>query len=269
MQHAVALGFTDSIILNPRLDQWIGMEGKVSPIWRAWVPFDPLGRANGLSYYDAMLAPLAAIAVSVGGQVREWKLALGGEHQWSYTMQGASYLQVLSLLRKAAPGGWLSPLRCCVVTCLPARLPACLPACLPALPVLWARAADSESCRHLLPQACSWASAFLSSSDFIGVSVYPETPEALQPHMLEWQIFRLKNMIQDKLWLDITPLGSRGQILALEFGWGGGISDSGDSPATTGWQVASNSWVSRRCCGPPARLLLRSGSLLARRPPAR
>jgi hypothetical protein len=104
VQHAVALGFTE-IILNPRLDQWIGMEGKVSPIWRAWVPFDPLGQASGLSYYDAMLAPLAAIAASVGGQVRQWRLALGGEHQWSFTLQGASYLQVLSLLRKAAPGG--------------------------------------------------------------------------------------------------------------------------------------------------------------------
>jgi hypothetical protein len=156
----------------------------------------------------------------------------------------------------------------------------------------------------------SEASAFLSQSDFIGLSLYPEvsrhqsrapglpdgctlqisspqspiaghclccsgqgtpapvlsaaltpslallptqTPEALQPSMLEWPIHKLKGMIQDKLWYDISPFGWKGQILALEFGWGGGISDSGDSPATTGWQVASNSWVSRRraswpCC---------------------
>jgi hypothetical protein len=103
-----------------------------------------------------------------------------------------------------------------------------------------------SGCYGLSDAQRSAARAFLSASDFIGVSVYPETPEALAPHMLEWQIYRLKNMIQDKLWLDITPLGSKGQILALEFGWGGGISDHGDSPATTGWQVASNSWVSCR-----------------------
>jgi hypothetical protein len=105
VQHAVALGFTDAVILNPRLDQWIPEEGKVAPIWRAWVPFGPLDAAGGLSFYDAMLAPLAGIATAVGSKVRDWKLALGGEHQWSYTAQAAQYTKVLALLRKLAPGG--------------------------------------------------------------------------------------------------------------------------------------------------------------------
>ena len=46
------------------------------------------------------------------------------------------------------------------------------------------------------------------------------------------------------LQVDISPFANRGQLLALEFAYGGGISDSGDMPATTAAQVAELSWVS-------------------------
>jgi hypothetical protein len=46
------------------------------------------------------------------------------------------------------------------------------------------------------------------------------------------------------LQVDIAPFAARGQLLALEFAYGGGISDSGDVPATTAAQVAEFSWVS-------------------------
>ena len=42
--------------------------------------------------------------------------------------------------------------------------------------------------------------------------------------------------------MDITSFSDRGQLLALEFGWGGGLSDDGAVPAKAEAEVAQNSW---------------------------
>jgi hypothetical protein len=62
--------------------------------------------------------------------------------------------------------------------------------------------------------------------------------------MFEWSLWTIGKIMMSTLQVDITPFANRGQLLALEFAYGGGISDSGDMPATTAAQVAELSWVS-------------------------
>jgi hypothetical protein len=60
--------------------------------------------------------------------------------------------------------------------------------------------------------------------------------------MLDWSAQSLQQILLGTLAFDVAPFAARGQLLALEFGWGGGVSDGGDVPAATGAEVARNAW---------------------------
>jgi hypothetical protein len=99
-----------------------------------------------------------------------------------------------------------------------------------------------NNCAGLLATQKAAVRALFDSCDFFAYSHYPNTPEALASSMLDLSAQSQQQILLSMLGYDIAPFASKGQLLALEFGWGGGVSDSGDVPATTGAQVASNAW---------------------------
>lgn len=98
VQYAVGLGFKKVITFNPRLDQWQG------GTWRAYLAFNPLANYGGTSYNGTMLMPLAALAKIFMPQVQLVRLALGGEHAYTYTAFPDSYVSILAALKAYAPG---------------------------------------------------------------------------------------------------------------------------------------------------------------------
>jgi hypothetical protein len=99
-----------------------------------------------------------------------------------------------------------------------------------------------NDCRNLTSAKKASVQRFFAQSDFFAFSQYPTTPEDIQPAQLEWTLWNMASIMSGMLGVDIGTFSSRNQLLALELAWGGGISDSGNKPATTGLQVAQNAW---------------------------
>lgn len=215
VRYALALGFTDTITFNPRLDML------PDSTWRVSAQFDPLQALGGVSYFDVMLKPFATLAklvasISPSTVVR---LGLGGEMHFTLTYEPTNYIQIIKLLRAEAGsasfqvGAHFSPWELCPATC--------------SLLTAAKRAAITE---------------LFSSLDFIGVSVYPQIPEEFSLGSLEWELLEMQAIIKSQVGVDIASFASRGALHILELGWGGGISDNGDVPAVTAAQVAANPW---------------------------
>jgi hypothetical protein len=117
--YAIASGFTGTITLNPRIDQYAG------GTWRAFLAFSPLAAHSGASYYDTVLQPHAALAARLAGGAAAWRLALGGEHLYTITAFPGNYSWALGQLRGLAPGAPRGPPPCLPAATLP---PCCSPA---------------------------------------------------------------------------------------------------------------------------------------------
>lgn len=98
VQHALNQGFTGHITFNPRLDQWPG------GLWRHYLAYDPLANYTGASYYNTMLLPLAQIARDLRSRAGLWRLALGGEHAYTYAAFPGQWITVLNNLKAVVAG---------------------------------------------------------------------------------------------------------------------------------------------------------------------
>jgi hypothetical protein len=215
VRYAISRGFTQTITFNPRLDMLPDYS------WRVSAQFNPLGAVGGVSYYDVMLKPFATLAklVAAISPSTTVRLALGGEMHFTLTYAPAQYIQAIQQLRAEAAsarfqiGAHFSPWELC-----------------------------PSACSGLTTSSRSAIIQLFNAFDFVGVSVYPQIPEKFGISALETELLEMQAIIRAQIGVDIATFATRGALHILEIGWGGGVSDNGDVPATIAAQVADNPW---------------------------
>eukprot|EP00775_Hariotina_reticulata_P004880 gene4880-5125_t len=220
LQYAVGQGF--DIAFTPHLDDGLG-----SGQWRNAMLIDPLRKYGGFSYTDIMLKPLAdAMAAVLAPQTRVW-FAMQGEMGlmvFKYPDEHRRLLPYLKSLVLGRNAAWANNVRigvstnynklCGMSECEAARVNN---------PVLFNKLA---------------VQALYNAVDFIGISGYPrfqgqisDMEDASQAFDRELSLFGV-NLLQ------LVNRGGK-EFIFNEFGTGGGVSPTGDTPARTAQQAAN------------------------------
>ncbi|KAL4423381.1 hypothetical protein ABPG77_004312 [Micractinium sp. CCAP 211/92] len=235
LQHAVDQGLQPAINLHAD-------DGRAENGWRNTLPFDPLQKFQGFSYYDILLEPIADAlnAVVLQGNSEAW-LSLQGEMGATVFFYPWSWVQAAEMVRDRVSNG-RPDLRYRVLLGLGinnSKLCGCVlidvvnyDDYLAAFAPLWPSIQgwfDLEGIR-----------AAFTAADFVGISAYvPQNRTDYATCEMERLMqkmddeFAYYNLTLREL---VTDLGK--QIHWIEWGIGGGISQNGDTPATTALQAA-------------------------------